>query len=405
MRIGLVALSLFTLAAAVAEAAADGVFEHGERVALWPDGAPEGKGSGPEDTPSVAIHFPAAENATGTAIIVNPGGGYRGLASYHEGTQIARWLNQVGITAMILRYRLMPRYHTSAALLDAQRAVRFVRHHAERIGISTSRIGMMGFSAGGHLTTWAGTDFAAGNPTDRDPINRQSSRPDFLVPVYPGTSASLLGPEERKYIRSTDVLVTEETPPTFLVHAYDDPMVTSAHSTVFFQALLDAGVPAEIHVFSSGGHGGGLGAGDPIFGQWPELAMRWMRRNGLLTDAPRVSVSGNVRLDGKPFPFGRITFIPDDDRKPTIAAQLYPGKKGAFTITERYGPSVGKYQVEVRRLFANMSTRDGGSPPKAGSETFRTVGPDSSDPIDVEFYPGNNEVMIELESAAANVEK
>ena len=183
MRIGLVALSLFTLAAAVAEAAADGVFEHGERVALWPDGAPEGKGSGPEDTPSVAIHFPAAENATGTAIIVNPGGGYRGLASYHEGTQIARWLNQVGITAMILRYRLMPRYHTSAALLDAQRAVRFVRHHAERIGISTSRIGMMGFSAGGHLTTWAGTDFAAGNPTDRG--SDQSGKAPDRIFWYP----------------------------------------------------------------------------------------------------------------------------------------------------------------------------------------------------------------------------
>lgn len=143
MWIGLVPLALFALAASPGEGATHADFEHGKQVVLWPDGAPGAEGSGPEDTPSLTPHFPDADHATGTAIIVNPGGGYRRLAAHHEGTQIAAWLNRVGITAMVLRYRLIPKYDTTVALLDGQRAVRFVRHHAERMGTSPNRIGRL----------------------------------------------------------------------------------------------------------------------------------------------------------------------------------------------------------------------------------------------------------------------
>jgi acetyl esterase/lipase len=152
---------------------------HDSSVLLWPGGAPGAKGTEITDQPGLTIHLPTKEKATGAAVVVNPGGAYTKLASDHEGLQVARWLNSVGVTAFVLRYRLMPDYRPSVALHDAQRAIRYVRHNAATFGIDPDRIGMLGFSAGGHLASAAAIGLSAGDPGASDPIDRVSSRPDF----------------------------------------------------------------------------------------------------------------------------------------------------------------------------------------------------------------------------------
>jgi acetyl esterase/lipase len=264
---------------------------------LWPQGAPGAKGDTPADKPTLTAFLPEAGKATGTAIIVCPGGGYAGLATDHEGRQIARWFNSFGVAAFMLEYRHRGRgYQHPAPLQDAQRAIRTVRARAAEWKIAPDRIGIMGFSAGGHLASTAGTHFDRGNPGAADLIERVGCRPDFLVLCYAvialgepythrGSQQNLLGSDpDPALVRSlsNEKQVTAETPPTFLFHTDEDAGVPAENSVQFYLALRRAGVPAEMHIYRTGQHGLGLAPGVPGTSTWPDRLKDWMRGRGLL---------------------------------------------------------------------------------------------------------------------------
>jgi acetyl esterase/lipase len=261
---------------------------------LWENGAPGALGHDDSDIPTLT-YYPAA-HAIPTAVIVAPGGGYHNLSMNNEGRQIANWLNAAGITAFVLKYRLGPRYHHPIELGDAQRAIRTVRTRAAEYGVKPDRIGMIGFSAGGHLTSTAETHFDSGNPNASDPSDRASSRPDFAILGYPvisfvapyshhGSAQNLLGDSPDPKLAqnlSNEFAVTPETPPTFLFTTSEDTVVPSENSVAFYLALHKAHVPAELHIFQKGPHGMGLAQGDPALGEWPRLLLNWLRGLGLL---------------------------------------------------------------------------------------------------------------------------
>ena len=267
-------------------------------VLLWPDGAPGAQGSADSDQPKYTV-YPAAA-PIGTAVLVLPGGGYQGLAMDHEGQQIAKWLNGYGVTAFVLQYRLGPKYHHPIEMNDALRAMKLVRAHAIDYGIDPNRIGVWGFSAGGHLASTISTHFDRGNLQARDPIDRFSSRPDFAVLAYPvisfgayahqGSVRNLLGPNPDPQLLeelSNEKHVSAQTPPTFLFHTADDPVVPVQNSLLYFGALRTAGIPAELHVFEHGPHGVGLATYDPVLSKWPDLLATWLRSHGWLTKKER----------------------------------------------------------------------------------------------------------------------
>jgi acetyl esterase/lipase len=259
-----------------------------EPIKLWPDKAPGAVGNEPQDIPTLTPYFPK-EKANGAAVIVCPGGGYNHLA-YHEGEPVAQWLNTLGITAFVLKYRLGPRYHHPAPLQDASRAIRLVRSHASEWKLDVNRIGILGFSAGGHLASTAGTHFDAGNSTDADPIERFSSKPNLMVLIYPvitmgpltngGSKKNLIGENataEMVKLLSNEEQVTKETPPTFLVHTANDTTVPVENSLNLAAALRKNGVPFELHVYERGRHGFGLGGTDPILSTWPARCADWLK--------------------------------------------------------------------------------------------------------------------------------
>jgi acetyl esterase/lipase len=208
----------------------------------------------------------------------------------HEGVQVAQWLNSQGIYAFVLKYRLGPRYHHPAMLQDAQRAIRTVRSRAAQIGIGPRRIGIMGFSAGGHLASTAATHFDEGNAQAAEAVERASSRPDFAVLGYPvislvefvhaGSRANLLGenpdPKLVEFL-SSERQVTPQTPPVFLFHTNADTGVPPENSVLFYLALRKAGVPAEMHIYENGPHGVGLAWSDLILSSWPARLADWLR--------------------------------------------------------------------------------------------------------------------------------
>jgi len=265
-------------------------------VRLWEGAAPGAQGTADVDVPTLTYYAPNGRGSS-TAVIVAPGGSYTSLAMNHEGRQVANWLNSQGVAAFVLKYRLGPRYRHPIELGDAQRAIRLVRARAAEFGVSADRIGMMGFSAGGHLASTAGTKFDAGSAGAADPVDRVSSRPDFLVLAYPvvvsaapyahqGSFRNLLGESPTPALRddlSNDRHVTRETPPTFLFHTNADTGVPAENSVSFYLALRKAGVPAELHVFEPGPHGVGLGMTHPALAAWPALLSTWLRERGLLT--------------------------------------------------------------------------------------------------------------------------
>ena len=265
-----------------------------EPILLWPEGAPGAVGKEPADIPTLTA-FPAPkEKATGAAIIVCPGGGYSHLAD-HEGRPVAEWLNTLGISAFVLKYRVGPRYHHPAPLLDAARAIRMVRARASEWQLDPNRIGILGFSAGGHLASTIGTHFDGGKADAADPIERVSSRPDLMILIYPvitmrefahaGSKRMLLGenpPEDLVKLLSNDEQVTKETATAFLVHTADDPGVPVENSLRFALALRKAKVPVEIHVYEHGPHGFGLGTKDPILATWPQRCAEWLKTHGFM---------------------------------------------------------------------------------------------------------------------------
>jgi len=266
---------------------------------LWPNGAPGAQGNEDIDQPSIAPYVMPAGRGTGSAVVVCPGGGYRNLAMDHEGDQIAKWLNSLGVSAFVLKYRLGPKYHHPVELGDAQRAIRTVRAKAAEYRVATDRIGIMGFSAGGHLASTAGTHFDAGDASAADPIDRVSSRPDFLVLGYPvisfttpythkGSLQNLLGDNpDPKLVESlsNELQVTAQTPPTFLFHTTADATVPVENSVLFYLALRKAGVPAEMHIYERGPHGLGLASLDEALSSWPSRLAAWLRVHGLLNGA------------------------------------------------------------------------------------------------------------------------
>jgi acetyl esterase/lipase len=262
-------------------------------VPLWLNGAPGALGNDVADNPAVSVFLPSA-NPTKTVVVVAPGGGYVHLAIDHEGFQIAQWLSQHGVAAVVLRYRLGPKYHHPIELQDAQRAIRYARTHAAEWGADPAHIGMWGFSAGGHLTATAGTHFDAGMVSAADPIDHVSSRPDFLILAYPVISfdPAVMHAGSRKYLLgdtpdpalvtllSDELQVTPQTPPTFLFSTTDDATVPIANSVLFYSALVKNKVPVEMHIFRHGAHGAGLGAANPELRGWPDLLLHWMQENG-----------------------------------------------------------------------------------------------------------------------------
>lgn len=268
-----------------------------EKILLWPDGAPGAKGDASNDKPTLTVCLPEKEKATGAAVVVCPGGGYGHLAVGHEGAAIAEWFNRMGVAAFILEYRHRGRgYGHPAPLQDAQRAIRTVRANADTWNIDPAKIGVMGFSAGGHLASTAGTHFDSGDADATDPIERVGCRPDFMILCYAvialnepythyGSQRNLLGedadPELIRYL-SNEKQVTPETPPTFLFHTDEDTAVPPENSIQFYLALRKAKVPAELHIFRTGRHGIGLGASIPGTSSWPDCCKAWLKGQGLL---------------------------------------------------------------------------------------------------------------------------
>jgi acetyl esterase/lipase len=277
----------------------DNAFLGIQTIRLWPGTAPEATGATCDDIPALTLLEPRKGAANGLAVIIFPGGAYRGLAGDLEGREVADWFTARGFRAFILSYRLTSNgYVLPVPLLDARRAIQTVRARAADYHINPNRIVVIGFSAGGHLAALAGTQFVAGSPDADDPIERASSRPDFLILGYPwigavGTDFSHLNYckifnlmdqcEALRAAYSPDLFVTKDTPPTFIYHTFNDQTVPVEQSLRFYEALVKAGVPSEYHVFSSGAHGSGLGKGDPSLGQWPGLLENWLRAQGLLT--------------------------------------------------------------------------------------------------------------------------
>lgn len=327
-------------------------------VLLWPDGAPEAVGSDESDQPSLRVYLPKTEQATRAGVVICPGGGYRVLATDHEGHQVAKWFNRKGIAAFVLRYRHAPKYRHPVPLLDVQRAVRLVRSHAEEYDIDVKRLGVMGFSAGGHLASTLATHFDLGDPQATDPIDRQSCRPDFAVLCYPvinltesyahhGSARNLLGPEASLDLLkslSNDTQVTSETSPTFLFHTAEDSTVPVQNSLDFFMALQKAGVPSELHVYQAGPHGVGLSPADPAIFGWKNRLFDWMHASGFLTSAKRVAVQGTVSIDSKPLRWGMVAFIPADKSQPRAWGIVNHGK---FDLHGLRGAVLGKNRVEI----------------------------------------------------------
>ncbi len=267
------------------------------RLSIWPDEAPLGEGKSEKVKVPITVHLPEASKATGAAMVICPGGGYGGRVVEGEGHGIARWLNAHGIAGVVLEYRL-PAGNYHRPLLDVQRAIRVVRSHAAEWKLDPRRIGIVGFSAGGHLASTAGTHFDGGNEKSADPIERLSCRPDFMVLVYPvitmgekthgGSRRNLLGPSpsaELMDLFSNEKQVTDKTPPAFLTHARTDAVVPVAHSQMFYEALKAKGVPAELQEFPKGNHGfsGYKGA---EWDAWQKRSLEWLGERGLLKAAP-----------------------------------------------------------------------------------------------------------------------
>ncbi len=276
-----------------------------ERIALWGDQAPVGDGTPGTAKAFITVHRPAKAN--GAVAVICPGGGYGGLVVNPEGHGIARWLNQHGIVGVVLEYRL-PRGNSAVPLLDAQRAIRTVRSHAKEWQCDPARVGIMGFSAGGHLAATAATHFDRGDAQAGDPVNKLSCRPDFAILVYPvitmgplthaGSKKNLLGPNpkaEAVALFSNEQQVTAQTPPMFLAHAQDDRLVPPANSQMLYEALQAHKVAAQYLQLPTGGHGLN-GYRGPMWEAWQAQSLQWLAAQRLI---PAEAAAPAVQKDDK----------------------------------------------------------------------------------------------------------
>jgi len=313
---------------------------------LWPEGRES-------DVPELHRYLPGPGEGNGAAVVICPGGGYGGLAVDHEGHQVANWFLERGVAAFVLHYRLGSQgHHHPAQLADVQRGLRTVRGQAGDCGIDPSRIGVMGFSAGGHLASMAATLFDETVYEAEDEIDGLSARPDFAILCYPvismdsqvahrGSRRNLLGPgraddDEAAARVSSEKNVSENTPPTFLFHTVEDAAVPVENSLSFFAAMRRYGVPGELHAFEKGPHGVGLFRGDPVLRHWSELLDHWLRNSGFYAgEWGRAALSGTVDLDGSPVSWGSLTFYPDDEALPVTTIRV---RRGQFAADENGGP-------------------------------------------------------------------
>jgi len=269
-----------------------------QTIRLWPGPAPQATGTGCFDIPAITVMGPRQGAANGSAIVIFPGGGYGMLAADLEGREVADWFTARGFAAFIVSYRLTSHgYVMPVPLLDARRAIETVRARAADYHIAPDRIGVIGFSAGGHLAALASTEPVPGDSDSEDAVSRVSSRPDFVVLGYPWLGAIGTDMDHLNYCKqynlmdqcaqliqnySPELHVTKDTPPTFIFHTFDDQTVPVEQSLTYYDALVKAGVPSELHVFAHGEHGSGLGKGDPSLDQWPVLLETWLRARGLM---------------------------------------------------------------------------------------------------------------------------
>ncbi|MBN2091512.1 alpha/beta hydrolase [candidate division KSB1 bacterium] len=269
-------------------------------IPLWPNGAPTNPGETVDAIPTLTLYIAPVDKATDTAILICPGGGYQHLAIDHEGHQIAQWLNSLGISAFILKYRIGTwegkKNNHPIPLLDAQRGIRTLRARANEWKINPERIGILGFSAGGHLASTVGTHFDSGKPDSPDKIEHVSSHPNFMILIYPvisfktkyvhrGSRKVLLGENADMTLvenLSNETQVTSMTPPTFLIHTSEDTSVPAENSILFYLALHEAHVPVEMHIYGRGKHGFGLAPNDPVLSTWPDHCKRWLQVQGFL---------------------------------------------------------------------------------------------------------------------------
>ncbi|MEK0425255.1 MAG: Acetylxylan esterase precursor [Planctomycetota bacterium] len=262
------------------------------QVPLWPEGAPGALGNEPKDVPTLTVRKVESSNPTG-ALIICPGGGYGGLAMDHEGKQIVQWANSMGLTAVLCDYRHRGKgYGHPAPSQDALRAVRLVRAKASEWNIDPNKIGIMGFSAGGHLVSTVITQFDPGSKESTDTVARESSRPDFAILCYPvismgssfthrGSEVNLLGEKASKETLeqfASERHVRSDTPPTFLMHTVEDKPVPVENSLVFYQAMVAKQVPGELHIYQKGPHGVGLARNIPGTSDWPLACQRWLKQ-------------------------------------------------------------------------------------------------------------------------------
>jgi acetyl esterase/lipase len=278
------------------------LFAQDKVLKVWPNGAPNHNGMDePEEKfegvrvrnvseAEMYVYLPEKEKNTGAAVVICPGGGYWIEAMDHEGYQMAEWLQERGVAGIVLKYRL-PYGHHEIPSGDARQAMRIARNNAKEWGIDSEKIGIAGSSAGGHLASTVGTRFDYGNPKSDDPLEKISSRPDFMLLLYPvitfreefghmGSRKNLIGEGNdwklvEKY--SNELHVSPETPPTFLVLADDDKSVVPRNSVEFYLALKENNIPAEMHIFAEGGHGFGMNKKNLPVDQWPELFLNWLK--------------------------------------------------------------------------------------------------------------------------------
>ena len=345
------------------------------KVLLWPQGAPLAKGKTEQDQPFLSVWLPSPETANGAAFVVCPGGGYGGLAADHEGVQVAKWFNGLGVSAFVLNYRLGTQgYHYPVQLMDVQRAIRHVRAHASDYHIDPQRIGIVGFSAGGHLCSMAATLFdEKPEGMTNDLIDQVSARPDVAVPTYPvismiesyrhqGSRKNLLGPNDNDEWAarvSTERRVTPQTPPVFLFQTDEDAVVPAENAVAFYLACRKHGVPAELHCYKPGPHGVGLFLGDPVLGTWSVHLRDWLRNQGFLKPSPRTAISGTLKVDGVPVSWGSVVFTPLDSSAPIACARVM---RGAFKLKAEQGPVIGKVRVTASYSAADVAglqTADG----------------------------------------------
>jgi alpha/beta hydrolase fold len=309
-------------------------------IKLWPKGAPGATGDSDEDTPAIIPYLPAADKNTGAGVLICPGGAFTNRAVNHEGVLIAQWLKARGIAGFVLRYRIRPLYTPKDSTEDALRGLRYLRANAAEFRLDPNRIGIIGFSAGAGLATFAVFKPGPAQPEAEDPIDRVSSQVNFMILAY-GSSPMPAS------------LNTKETPipPTFMFCTAED-MGQLRGMMELYASLVRAKVPVETHFFVNGEHGVGFAEGDQVLGEWPNLMFNWMRAGGFLTGQPRVVVEGIVKIDGEPLPHGYVIFTPlDKTGAPPVTAYIFNTGPvpGHFTIRQKQGLLPGRYRVEVRQ--------------------------------------------------------